>query len=158
MKTLVSVILILISSNFNSQDWKPGKTDSDGNLIIVEMKKEIDNKRPIEEIISVDMKWSVVIEYPSEDKQSYYIFNNETKQIFSTKSFEEFLNELQKIPDNTTIRKIGKCTAPFDYEMPPEKRGQISELIKKKNCILEDKLMFCYCGAVKMNYPFIIKQ
>jgi len=154
--TIKLVLLsFLIGQAFQTNEWKPGKTDSNGNLIIVEMENNPQMKdRPLHETVTVDTKWSILIMYDEDSDPGYYIFNNQTKRIFSTGSFTEFSDELIKIPNNTTISKIGRCTMPFDYMMPEKEKEQIERLLREKNCNLEEHIMYCWCGAVKIVYPF----
>ena len=156
IKTILICALIISLFSFSGNDWKPGKTDTKGNLIIVEMQNRSDVKdRPIHEIISVDTDWSILIRYTDTIEQNYYIFNNIKKQIFNTTSFDRFIKEVHTIPNRTNIRKIEKCSAPFDYLMPQELVKRLNKTIEKKNCVLEPKLMFCYCLSEKLTYPFL---
>jgi hypothetical protein len=154
MYYLFFAVLFQAVSLLQSDTWKPGKTDSKGDLIIVEMENNKQMRdRPNFETVTVDSKWSILIWYDDNIK-NYYIFNNKKKAVFSTGSFDTFINELKKIPDHTTIRDIQKCTMPFAYLLPEEQKDAIDALMKKKNCTLEDRIMYCYCGAVKITYGF----
>lgn len=155
MKFFLFILFVPIFTALHTDSWKPGKTDPKGNLIIVEMENNEQLKdRPHFETVCADMTWSILIRYDDEIQSKYYIFNNDKKLIFSTESFDVFLKELRKIPDHTTVRDIQKCTISFSYLLPEAQREAINALMKEKNCTLETRIMFCWCGAVKMTYPF----
>ena len=154
-KAIIFIMCIFLFS-FSIEKWEPGETDSKGNLIIVKLKNKKDCKdREQFQTFSVDMDWSILLFYDDNIKSYYFIFNNIKKQIFRTKSFERFLEEIKKIPNNTMIRNIEKCSAPFSYMMPEDLRDQLYTTIQAKNCILEEKIMYCYCFAEKIDYKFL---
>ena len=158
MKKTIIIILCFILFSFSGEKWEPGETDSDGNLIIVKLQNNKNCKdREQFQTFSVDTDWSILIFYDDNVKSRYFIFNNIKKQIFQTKSFDIFIDEIKRIPNNATIRNIGKCTVPFSYMMPEDLRDELNTTIQKKNCILEDKIMYCYCFAEKIEYIFMKK-
>ena len=154
-KSLLILMVCFFLFGFSNSKWEKGKTDSNGNLIIVKLENRINcDRRKQNETISVDTDWSILLFYDFSRQSEYYLFNNVRKQIFKTKSFDEFIAEIKQIPNNTIIRDIGKCTIPFSCEMPDNLSEELTEVIKEKECTLEDKIMFCYCCAEKIEYEF----
>lgn len=137
-----------IFSGFSGSNWKAGKVDEKGNLIIavLEDTEGFGGKNAEDKLVTVDMDWSILIFYGYDKKSKYCIFNNIKKQIFVSKSFNEFLNEIKEIPNETTIREIDKCTVSISALLPKEKREQLKTLVEEKKCKLEMKFMYCTCG------------
>lgn len=152
MRYLIIIAIGLIGFQGN---WSKGKVHTNGNLIIVELKNR-DNCRQAapNQIITVDLPWSILINYQEKGKGHFYIFNNEKSEIFKSADFESFIKELTKIPKATIIRKIDKCTLPFDLEMPELLTQKLEEVIQAKQCTLETKIMYCYCCAEEVNFQY----
>lgn len=135
--------------------WQNGTVNKNGDLIIVELdNRKGCNNRNSHEVISVDMDWSILLVYPDEKEAMFYIFDNLANKIYKSRVYNEFLREIRTIPNNTVVRKIDKCTVPFDFGLPDEFRAKLNQTLKAKNCTLESKIMYCYCCAdsVKNRY------
>lgn len=128
--------------------WQKGTVDKNHNLIIVELENRTNcSNRNQHEVITVDSDWSILIVYPNEKEAMFYIFNNAANQIYKTRLFNDFLREVRNIPNNIELRKIDKCTVPFDFNLPDEFRTKLNQTLEAKSCTLESKIMYCYCCA-----------
>lgn len=64
----------------------------------------------------------------------YYFYDKPKHEITYLTDFDEFLRKLQTIPNGSAVDKIERCAPPFWQAMPIEKRNQIKELLKNKQC------------------------
>lgn len=135
--------------------WEKGKVNANGDLIIVEIiNRESCNKRIKNETVIVDSPWSILLIYPNANESMYYIFDNKKNRIFKTNKFDSFIDELKVIPNNTNIRNIEKCTVPFAFDLPQQYTDKLKEIMELKQCMLQDKIMYCYCCAEKIDFAF----
>lgn len=155
MTYLSTLILYLLSFSPQGGGWKAAETDDSGDLIILKIDMRPNCKHnPKDEVVTADSDWSIVMRYGISQEETYCIFDNQRNRIFSTSNYTVFLSELRKLPDGINIRDIGKCTVPFRVDFPLERMGQLNTVLEKKNCTLEERIMYCYCCAEEIHYPF----
>lgn len=85
----------------------------------------------------------------------YYLFCRDQKRIFKTTDINEFLAELEKIPDGSRIDMVSKCSVPFNSNFGiniDAECAEIAELSERKKFTFVESLdddpnhaTFCYC-------------
>lgn len=142
------LLIFLILGFIGGGTWQKGTVDKNGDIVIVELQNRIDcRNRNQKEIITVDSDWSILVVYPNETEAAFYIFDNNLNRIFKTKLLNEFVRELNNIPKNSFVRKIDKCTVPYDYALPDDYKVKIEAALATNSCTFEAKIMYCYCCA-----------
>lgn len=87
------------------------------------------------EIKNVDLvaDYGYIIDWTPDRKPTFHVFNKPQRTRIRTSSWETFLTELRKLPDRSEIDPIAKCTAPFEYGMPAEKRDDLLRVLSEKS-------------------------
>lgn len=87
----------------------------------------------------------------------YYLFCRDQKRIVKTTNADEFISELEKIPDGSRIDIISKCSVPFYINTDEsvdisDQYRKIMDVLARKKCVLIESLdddpnhiFFCYC-------------
>jgi vancomycin permeability regulator SanA len=99
----------------------------------------------------LSLPFGVLIVWTDEER-ALYVFNQRLKSYFSTTHFDEFLDELNVIPDETPVQRIETCTVPRAYRMPVEFQQRVETLMQRKKLVWDVPDTLCYCESNGLRY------
>lgn len=98
--------------------------------------------------------YGYIIDWPESEEPSFYIFIKPQRLRIHIGEWRVFLSELKQLPDSISIDQVWKCSVPFDWGMPKEKKNELNKLLEEKTIRLFGQtdhinhVMFCYCETV----------
>ena len=112
-----------------------------------------------EKPVLVTERYAVYLEW-LDDVRRFYIYDNVTKQTFSTSDFEAFLKQLGSLPQDIAIQRFDTCCASRTYDMPAQAREWVREIMQsgsRKWAISAvtgwDHEIVCICESTGFRYP-----
>ena len=112
-----------------------------------------------EKPVLVTEPYAVYLEW-LDDARRFYIYDNVTKQTFSTSDFEAFLKQLGSLPQDIAIQRFDTCCASRTYDMPAQARQRIRKIMQSGGrkwatsaATGWDRQIVCICESTGFRYP-----
>ncbi|MFH1023415.1 MAG: hypothetical protein V1809_08485 [Planctomycetota bacterium] len=143
---------------FRPSSWRNAPLDPKTGQVVMMWVKHAAGDEPA--LLRLDYGMLIVW---GETERGFYLFDRSAKRYLGTTDFDQFLEELDRLPKDIRLQRVETCSSPRAWNMPEkasnrlnaimENGGRTDTLTDLKGNELPD--IFCYCESDGLRYPEI---